>query len=534
MNNYRIAEERLHEILHASPDLFTKGGLIGIEKESLRVTADGEIAQTPHPRALGSALTHRYITTDFSEALLEFITPPYADPRDALGCLNDIHRFVYANLDESELIWASSMPCMVAGDDSVPIAEYGSSNVGKMKNVYRRGLSYRYGRLMQAIAGVHFNYSCPMDLWPAFQKLQGNRDPLQRFISDSYFALIRNFQRHGWLVPYLFGSSPVVCKSFLGGKATGFPEFDSGSWYQPYATTLRMSDIGYKNKSQAGLCISYDNVDAYIESLSRAIETPNSDYEAIGVIVDGEYRQLNANILQIENEYYSFIRPKRVALSGEKPTVALAKRGVEYVEVRALDVSAFDPSGVNEDQTRFLEAFLIFCLLRDSPPIDDRLRLDIEHNQQAVAIRGRQPDLTLRRRGREVGLREWAENICAVLEGICRLLDVGESGAPYSEALALQREAIADPERLPSARMLAEMATSDESYFQYAMRLSREHQDFFLSSPLDAARRVQFEAEAARSLAEQRDIEASDKVSFAEYLQNYFKQTAIDRKKLSA
>jgi glutamate--cysteine ligase len=295
-----------------------------------------------------------------------------------------------------------------------------------------------------------------------------------------------------------------------------------------------MSDIGYKNKNQAGLCISYDNVDAYIDSLSRAIETPSPEYEAIGVVVDGEYRQLNANILQIENEYYSFIRPKRVAQSGEKPTVALAQRGVEYVEVRALDVSAFDPSGINEGQMRFLEAFLVFCALRDSSPISDQDRLDIEHNQQAVAIRGRQPGLALRRRGRDVGLREWAEEICAVLEGICGLLDVAEADAPYAQALERQREAIADPARLPSARMLAEMAASNESYFEYAMRRSHEYRDFFLSTGLDDARRVQFEAEAARSLAEQGEIEASDKVSFATYLQNYFGQTAIDGKRLSA
>jgi glutamate--cysteine ligase len=409
MSKYRIAEERLQTILQGSPDLFSAGSLIGVEKESLRVTGNGDIAQTPHPQALGSALTHLYITTDFSEALLEFITPPYADLHDALGCMNDIHRFVYANLGDDELLWASSMPCKVVGDESVPIAEYGSSNVGTMKNVYRRGLSHRYGRLMQAISGVHFNYSFPEALWPMYQKLLGNTEPTQQFKSAGYFALIRNFQRQGWLVPYLFGSSPVVCKSFLGEDPTGFRDFDGGSWYMPHATTLRMSDIGYKNKSQAGLCISYDEVDAYIESLTRAIETPSAEYEAIGVVVDGEYRQLNANILQIENEYYSFIRPKRVAHSGEKPTVALARRGVEYVEVRALDVSAFDPGGINEDQMRFLEAFLIFCLLRDSDPISDQDRLDIEHNQQAVAARGREPGLVLRRRGRDVALQDWAE-----------------------------------------------------------------------------------------------------------------------------
>ncbi len=534
MSKYRIAEERLQKLLEGNPDIFTTGSLIGIEKESLRVTGDGDIVQTPHPLALGSALTHRFITTDFSEALLEFITPPYVDMRDAMNCMNDIHRFVYAKLDDDELLWAASMPCKVAGDASVPLAEYGSSNVGTMKNVYRRGLSHRYGRLMQAISGVHFNYSFPQELWPVLQTLLGNKEPLKRFVSGRYFALIRNFQRQGWLVPYLFGSSPVVCKSFLGQHPGGFQDLDGGSWYQPYATTLRMSDIGYKNNSQAGLRISYDGVDDYIESLTRAIETPSAEYQAIGVEVDGEYRQLNANVLQIENEYYSFIRPKRVAHSGEKPTVALAERGVEYVEVRALDVSALEPSGINEEQMRFLEAFLIFCMLRASDSISDQDRLDIAHNQEAVATRGRQPGLALRRRGRDVALREWAEEICSGMQGICRLLDSGNSDGPYSQALERQREGVVDPEHLPSARMLAEMAACDESFVQYAMRLSREHRGFFASARLTEKRREQFEAEVSRSFAEQRDMEASDELSFAEYLENYFQQSATDSNKLTA
>ena len=128
-----------------------------------------------------------------------------------------------------------------------------------------------------------------------------------------------------------------------------------------------MSDLGYRNRNQAGLSVSVNSLDEYVRDLSRAISTPHPPYEKLGVKVDGEYRQLNANILQIENEYYSFIRPKRVARSGERPTKALLRAGVEYVEVRALDVSAFDPVGVNQNKMRFLEVFLALCLMKDSP-----------------------------------------------------------------------------------------------------------------------------------------------------------------------
>ena len=183
---------------------------------------------------------------------------------------------------------------------------------------------------------------------------------------------------------------------------------------------------------------------------------------------------------------------------------------------------------------RFLEAFLMFCALRDSDPISAQDQSDIDHNQQAVATRGREPGLVLKRRGKDVTLREWAENIFDALAGICELLDASESGSAYTSALALQREGVADPEHLPSARMLEEMDAANESYFQYAMRLSHEHQDFFASARLSDERREDFEAESSRSLAAQRDIEASDELSFPEYLDKYFSQSISDVKKTTA
>ncbi|MGH8500071.1 MAG: glutamate--cysteine ligase, partial [Methylococcales bacterium] len=339
----RLHNTRLDRLINSNQQHLIARGLKGVEKECLRITPDGKISQSPHPRALGSALTHPYITTDYSEALLEFITPPFADTRDTLSFLRDIHQFVYDNLPD-ELLLASSMPCAISGDASIPIATYGASNIGMMKHIYRRGLDYRYGRSMQAIAGVHFNYSVPEVFWPVFQDIEKNRADLKDFIADAYFAMIRNLQRRGWIVLYLFGASPAICKSFLRDRKTfyhDFDEFDTHTFFKPYATSLRMSDIGYKNSNQARLNISYNNLQDYIESLTRAIETPHPDYQKIGIRVNGEYRQLNDNILQIENEYYSTARPKQIARSGEKPTLALKRRGVRYVEVRSLDLDLY-------------------------------------------------------------------------------------------------------------------------------------------------------------------------------------------------
>lgn len=503
------------------------GGLKGLEKESLRVTSNGGLAQTGHPARLGSTLTNPFITTDYSEALLEFITPPHADARTTLEFLHDVQRFTYAALGD-ELLWATSMPCKLGRDEDIPIARYGHSNIGRMKHVYRHGLGNRYGRRMQTISGVHFNYSLPEEFWPAWRDLFGGKDP-ESVKNAAYFGLIRNFQRLGWLIPYLFGASPAVCSSFLEGAGADLPGVeinDSHTAWLPFATSLRMSDIGYRNKAaQAALNVSYNDLGSYIASLARAIDTPWPPYTELGVRKGGNWQQLNDHILQIENEYYSFIRPKNITRSGEKPTLALKRRGVRYIEVRALDVSAFDPAGVNLPELYFLEVFLAFCLLSESPPISAGEQAEIDHNQSLVATRGREPGLRLRHNGQEVALRDWADEALEAMQSVAGILDGCEPDRRYSSALAAQREVAADPERTPSARMLNEMRDNQESFFEFAMRKSEEHRKAYLAQPLPPEREMFFREAAERSLAEQRAIEAADTLSFEEYVERYFAQT---------
>ena len=521
----RVFERRLAELVNYGQTNALQGGLKGVEKESLRVTPAGRISLRPHPRALGSALTNEHITTDYSEALLEFVTPAFTHSWELLQYLCDIHQFVYRHLGE-ELLWATSMPCALEGDESIPIAEYGPSNIGRMKTIYRRGLGLRYGRVMQAISGVHFNYSFPAHFWPILQDLTRTRRGGADFISDSYFALLRNYRRHGWLVLYLFGVSPALCKSFLAGRTEGLERLTPGTLYAPHATSLRMSDLGYRNKSQAGVDISVNSLDDYIRDLSRAISTPHPPYERLGVRVEGEYRQLNSNLLQIENEYYSFIRPKRIARSGERPTKALRRAGVEYVEVRALDVSAFDPVGVNQNKLRFLEAFLAFCILKDSAPIERAEQALLDANHVTVARRGREPGLDLSRDGRRVSMRDWALEILDSMQGICELLDQGDAQRAYTAALAVQAAKIENVALTPSARLMAELRTSGESFFDLALRISAEHKSYFLELyPPNEQRLAEFAAEATESLQAQEATESADRsaqgVPFDVYLQQY-------------
>ncbi len=517
----RKFERRLAGLINCGERTVLRGGRKGVEKESLRVTPEGEISQAPHPAALGAPLTNENITTDFSEALIELVTPAFRESWELLQYLCDIHQFVYRHLDE-QLLWSTSMPAAFAGDEGIPLACFGRSNVGRMKTVYRHGLGMRYGRIMQAISGVHFNYSFPMGFWEALEAINQSKLPQQDFISQQYFAVLRNYRRFGWLVLYLFGTSPAVSKGFFAGREISLPSLDTDTVYEPYGTSLRMSDIGYRNKTQATLSVSVNSLDEYVRDLSGAIHTPYPPYEKLGVKVDGKWLQLNANILQIENEYYSYIRPKRIAGSGERPTKALKRAGVEYVEVRALDVSAFDPVGVNQNKLRFLEAFLALCVLSDSEPIDRTEQEKLDANHLKVARRGREPGLTLSREGREVPMVQWARELLDSMHGLCELLDQGEPSRPYRAALEQQRAKIDEVERTPSARLLAEMRTSGETFFQLAQRMSRMHKDYFLDLyPPNESRLAEFAQAAQHSLEEQARIEASDKVDFDTYLAQY-------------
>ena len=514
-------ERRLAGLINSGERAVLRGGRKGVEKESLRVSPDGVIAQTRHPQALGAPLTNEHITTDFSESLIELVTPPFGETWELLQYLCDIHQFAYRHIND-ELLWATSMPCAINGDASIPLAQFGDSNVGQMKTVYRHGLGVRYGRIMQAISGVHFNYSFSPKLWGVLQDINRSKQPRQDFVSEQYFGVLRNYRRYGWLVLYLFGTSPAVSNSFFAGRENTLPVLDADTVYEPYGTSLRMSDIGYRNKNQSTLSVSVNSLAEYVRDLSRAIGTPFPPYEKIGVKVDGVYRQLNANILQIENEYYSYIRPKRIARSGERPTKALHRAGVEYVEVRALDVSAFDPVGVNQNKLRFLEAFLALCLLRESAPIGVSEQPGLDANHLLVARRGREPNLMLRREQRDFPMIEWARELLDSMQGLCEMLDHGEPARPYSSALEQQRAKIDDVERTPSARLLAEMRQTGESFFQLALRMSKLHKDYFLGLyPPNESRLGEFAAEAQESLEAQRNTEAADKVNFEAYLAHY-------------
>ena len=475
----------------------------GIEKESLRVRPDGALAVTPHPPALGSPLTHPHITTDFSESQLELITGAHPGIDDCLTELTRVHQFVYKNIGD-QLLWCSSMPCNLPGDGEIPIGRYGRSNVGRMKTIYRTGLSYRYGRRMQAISGIHYNFSLP------------------GVSSEDYFSLIRNFRRHSWLPLYLFGASPAVCSTFVAGRKHELQELRPGTMYLPHATSLRMGRLGYQSDAQAALCVSYNSLESYAASLDDALTKPFPRYQKIGVGEGTDYKQLNTSLLQIENEFYSTVRPKRRIRPGERPLHALRERGVEYVEVRLMDLDPFNAIGIGAPTMRFLDVFLLHCLLSESPPDTPQEIGAIGRNHLLAAARGREPGLKLDGREKKVSLVEWGTRIVAECEPIAAALDAAHGGAAYREALASAGSLLKDAELTPSARVLHAMARShDNAYVRFALAQSLAHAGTLRGLPFAPELEHSFEELTRKSLAEQHRIEAADTLDFETYRQKY-------------
>lgn len=498
----------LHERLAALSGERLAGIRRGIEKEGLRVRAAGGLALTPHPQVLGAALTHASITTDYSESQIELITGAHRGVQDCLDELTHIHQYVLRSLHGSdELLWAASMPCGLPTDETIPIGRYGHSHIGRAKSIYRMGLAHRYGRRMQTISGIHYNWSLPgVD-------------------SDAYFALIRNFRRHAFVLLYLFGASPALCPCFVEGRTHSLAPLGDGrgALHLPHATSLRMGRLGYQSEAQASLAVSYNGLAGYADSLHAALTRPYPAYEAIGIRnIGGDYNQLGTSLLQIENEFYGTIRPKRMVQSGERPLHALRERGVEYVEVRLMDLDPFEQVGITAQTMRLLDVFLLHCLLSDSPPDTPEEIAELKRNQQLAAERGREPGLQLWRQGQPLLLRDWAQEVLAQCAPIAAQLDATHGTQDYSGALHSAQARVQDSARTPSARVLAHIEQQHAGSFEaFSMAQSLQARDGLCALAWSAAQQQQYSAQAVQSLAAQQALEAADTLDFETWRQQY-------------
>jgi glutamate--cysteine ligase len=488
----------------------------GVEKEALRVMKGGELARSFHPLGLGSKLTHPFITTDYAEALLEFVTPVQKCHDSTINLLKNLHGMVYHHAP-TELIWPVSMPCILPEDEHINIADYGASNSGQMKNIYRLGLGERYGRSMQTIAGIHYNFSISKKWFKEDAKNCADEECLIQFMNKKYFHLIRNFKRYSWVISYFFGATPVVDKSFLLGKKHNLSKINKNTYGSEFATSLRMGGLGYTSSAQSSIKVCFNQLDSYVRSIDEARSSLYEPYDRIGLYKNNRQVQLTTNLLQIDNEFYSTIRPKRVRLPNENSLKAVYDRGIEYIEVRLMDVNPFADVGLTSDQMKFLDAFLLFCLNEDSPFLEAKECELVERNYQQIVINGRDPKLTLENDSKQKSVVTFASEILEKMQLAANRFNINWND-DWKNYL--------DPTKVLSAKFFDLMQGCD-SYSEWVLKRAFEVKEKILSDELSEKKIAYFNSIAQDSIEEQKEIELSDTLSFSEYLSNFYKITKI-------
>ena len=491
--------------------------ITGFEKESLRVI-DSKISSSQHPGELGSSLTNRYITTDFSESQLEMITPPMEGIDNSLNFLDSIHHFVSGNIGE-EILWPLSMPPLINSENEIPIANFGKSNEGQFKSLYRHGLSERYGRLMQAISGLHFNFSLPEDIWSNGELIE--KKLAYEVKSAIYFSMIRNIYSFNWILLYLFGASPSIPKNYLKKESDSFIDSNNDICFLPYATSLRMSDFGYCNIDRKKITVSVNSLSEYIDDLREATTTQDSKFSTIS----SSRRQLNSNILQIEDEYYAVARAKSANINFRRASSGLLKGGVDFLEVRSLDLDPFSRYGINSESSYFLELFMLYCLMNVSEKFNKDDLNHINQNDLLVCKYGRDPRLRITCNGKKISIRDWGHMILDDMQSIAESIDFKKER--YTNTIESFRNKITNPELTISGHMMEELQKLNYDYIDLGRAIGSENRDYYGDIPIEENENwMTLENSASNSLIQQDKIEQKSlesKISFEDYKAEYYK-----------
>ncbi|MFL2714889.1 MAG: glutamate--cysteine ligase [Gammaproteobacteria bacterium] len=391
----------------------------GIEKEFFRVDKKGFISKRSHPKSLGSALKNKYITTDFSEAQVELVTPTFEDVDELYDFLYSLHVFVANNIEGDEMLWPFSMPPKIKDESEINIGYYHQSGEGLLKHVYRRGLKVRYGATMQCVSGMHYNFSINQS---SFSTLINSTD--QKSINEAYLGLMRNFKRIFWFVLSEFGQTNVVDKSFVKNRNHSLNELNKNDLYLENATSLRMSEIGYQSEAQKSLDIKYNSLSGFLQKIKDAITVPFEDYKKKGLLdSNGEYHQISDGIIQIENEYYDSIRPKRSASNNLRPYDLLKDFGIEYLEIRGVDISPSDITGMSKHHIRFLDLILIYCLISPSPKMTSKEKNEIDSNERVSIYEGKSKSSKININGNKVSIKNARKDIFENLKNIADFMN---------------------------------------------------------------------------------------------------------------
>ncbi|RAP53563.1 MAG: glutamate--cysteine ligase [Methanosphaera sp. rholeuAM130] len=374
-------------------------GSFGIEWESLRAKGQGELSLTPHPRIFGDKLHNPFVTTDFSESQIEIITPPFDSIDEVYDNFLLLSDLVNTSLPEDEYLWSQSIPCILPSQDQIPIAQY--SGDGKSSQKYREGLAKKYGVKKQMISGVHFNFSFSNDLLRKLYLLDEEDLTFKDFKDNVYLKVVRNYMKYCWLIIYLTGCSNGFHESFTN-DCIGLMDGNDGDggYYSTEGLSFRNSSCGYKNITE--LYPSYDSVEEFVNDVRGFVEE---------------------KLLSEAKELYSQIR-----LKAKNPTDllnSLKNDGIEYLEIRTLDINPFYQSGIAKYDMKFLHLFLIYMLIKEESNYSNWQK-EAKINEDNTAQRAYQKSMRLLKDGQEVTLESWALEIINEMYEMCEVLGIDE------------------------------------------------------------------------------------------------------------
>ena len=423
-------------------------GSFGIEWESLRAKKGGKLSLTPHPEVFGDKLTNPVVTTDFSESQIEIITPTFDSIDKAFDNFALLSDIVNSSLPKDEYLWFQSIPCILPYWDQIPIAKY--SEDGQSSQKYREDLAKKYGVKKQMISGVHFNFSFSDDFLNRLYDMESSDLTFKEFKNNVYLKIARNYLRYCWLIIYLTGCSIGSHKTFSNDCIHLMDEKDDyGSFYSTRGPSFRNASCGYKNLKE--LYPSYDSLQEFVSDINKFIDK---------------------GYLSEAKELYTQIRLK--PKNPKELLNSLEEDGIEYIEIRTLDINPFYKCGLVRHDMKFLHLFLIYMFIKDESNYNDWQK-EAKFNEEATAESAYVESMRLLKDGQKVTLKNWASDIINEMYGMCEVL-----GIDATSTLSLMLNRIANPDLTYGKRLLK--LIKENGYINTHVELSKNNKQTSIDS----------------------------------------------------
>ncbi|MDU7106832.1 MAG: bifunctional glutamate--cysteine ligase GshA/glutathione synthetase GshB [Clostridium perfringens] len=427
-------------------DYFIKANF-GLEKENVRVTESGNLALTPHPKAFGDREKNAYIKTDFSESQLEMVTPVCNTLEEVYSFICNLNKVVSLEIMKNgEFLWPQSNPPILPREEEIPIAKLSN----REDELYRENLSYKYGKKKQVISGIHYNFSFKEEFIKLLYKELKVEKDFREFKDDIYLRMARNFQKYHWLLIYLTGASPVFHESYIEEIKEEGEKLGEDSYYIKDDTSLRNSSYGYKNKKD--YYVSYNSIGEYASDIKNLVK-------------DKEIQSIK--------EYYNPIRLK--SLGSEDMLESLLNKGIDYLEVRLLDLDPLSIQGVSKETLYLVHLFMIYTLLKENKEITYKDQEEFFKNHDMVALKGRNEEAVIHENGVPVLLKDKGREILSEMDEIVEILF--SNNEEFKNVIKRALEKINNPHDIISEKLIKDI--KEEGYINFHMRLAKEYLNNF-------------------------------------------------------